>query len=305
MSNLLEVIFLSKVYKISRGLFRHTYHPAVRKVSFSIKEREIFGLVGESGSGKTTIGKVILRLERPTEGSVKLRDKDIWDIGREYTKRVSAVFQDPFSSLNPYMKVRQIIEEPMVIHKLKDRKRRVEEVAQMVKLPIELLDRKPQELSGGQRQRVAIARAVSLFPELIVADEPTASLDATVRKEILELFGELKERGISTLLITHDIRAVERIADRLAVIYSGMIMEMGTKEQVLKDPKHPYTKYLLENVPVRHPKERKVRMQEESVQEVLDRGCPFYWLCSQRLEACKQSIKEEVLDGRFVACNLY
>jgi peptide/nickel transport system ATP-binding protein len=305
MSSLLEVISLSKVYKISRGLFTHTYHPAVRKVSFSIKEREVFGLIGESGSGKTTIGKLILRLEKPTEGSIKLKGEDIRNMGKEYTKKVSAVFQDPFSSLNPYMKVRQIIEEPLLIHKFGDRGRRVEDVAQMVKLPKYLLDRKPQELSGGQRQRVAIARAVSLSPELIVADEPTASLDATVRKEILDIFAELKEGGVSTLLITHDIRAVERIADRLAIIYSGMLMEMGTKDQVLKDPKHPYTKYLLENVPVRHPKERKVRVQEEGMQEVIHKGCPFYWLCSQKMEACKQSIKEEVLDGRFVACNLY
>ncbi len=306
MSKLLEVSSLSKVYKVSRGLFRWVAHTAVKRVSFSINESEVFALVGESGSGKTTIGKIILRLEKPTEGSIKIKGIDITKMGKEYTRRVSAVFQDPFSSLNPYMKVRHIIEEPLVVHHIKDREKRVKEVARMVRLPESLLDRKPQHLSGGQRQRVAIARAVSLFPDLIVADEPTASLDATVRKEILDLFVELKNTGISTLLITHDIRAVERIADTVGVIYAGRLMEMGSKDQLLKDPKHPYTKYLLENVPAKHPKHRKADViQKEVYKDEYHEGCPFYWLCPERMEVCKESIREVLSNGRLVTCNLY
>ncbi|MEZ0361425.1 MAG: ABC transporter ATP-binding protein [Hydrogenobacter sp.] len=306
MSKLLEVNSLTKVFKVSRGLFGSAYHTAVKDVSFSIEQGEIFALVGESGSGKTTIGRIILRLEKPTQGSVKLRGVDIKSMGKEYTKRVGAVFQDPFSSLNPYMNVREIIEEPMIVHGLKDRDERIGKVMDMVRLSEELLQRKPNQLSGGQRQRVAIARAVSLSPDLLVADEPTASLDASVRKEILNLFAELKQMGISTLLITHDIRAVERIADRLGIIYAGTLMELGNKDEVLANPKHPYTKYLLENVPARHPRYRKIDVEENEISEGQNlTGCPFYWLCSERMEGCKENVKEVLSDGRLVKCNLY
>lgn len=306
MSKLLEVNSLTKVFKVSRGLFGSVYHTAVKDVSFSIERGEIFALVGESGSGKTTIGRIILRLEKPTQGNVKLKGIDIKSMGKEYTKRVGAVFQDPFSSLNPYMNVREIIEEPMIVHGLKDRDERIAKVMDMVKLSEELLQRKPNQLSGGQRQRVAIARAVSLSPDLLVADEPTASLDASVRREILNLFAELKQMGISTLLITHDIRAVERIADRVGIIYAGILMELGSKNEVLANPKHPYTKYLLENVPARHPRYRKIDVEGNEISEGQNlTGCPFYWLCSERMEGCKENIKEVLSDGRLVKCNLY
>ena len=306
MSNLLEVVSLTKLYKVSRGFLKKSYVRAVKEVSFSIKEREVFSLVGESGSGKTTIGKVILRLEKPTEGSIKLRGKDIQSMGREYSKKVSAVFQDPSSSLNPYMKVREVIEEPMVIHKVERRREKLEEVLEMAKLPKEVLDKKPLELSGGQRQRVAIARAITLSPELLVADEPTSSLDASVRKEILDLFVSLKDKGISTLLITHDIRAVERIGDMVGVIYRGVLVELGKKEEVLKEPLHPYTKYLLSSLPVRHPRERKEDYDyRELSKEREDFPCPFYALCPYKMDICKEGLKEVYMDGRLVKCHLY
>ncbi|MFN3814491.1 MAG: ABC transporter ATP-binding protein [Aquificaceae bacterium] len=305
MSKLLEVISLSKVFRVSRGLFRSFPFYAVRDVSFWVNCMEVFALVGESGSGKSTIGKVILRLEKPTYGEVKFEGKNIFLLGKEYTKKVAAVFQDPRSSLNPYMKIEEIMKEPLLAHGIKEKEKRLKEVVRMVKLPEDLLERRPENISGGQRQRVAIGRALSLSPRLIVADEPTASLDATIRKDILMLFSELKKENISTILITHDIRAVELVADRVGVIYGGRLMEVGDKEEVLQKPKHPYTKYLLANLPVKHPRDRKMRTFEDSKACQNGNGCPFYPLCPERIKECEDSLREVYKDGRFVACNLY
>ena len=306
MEEILRVENLTKVYKVKAGFFKKKDFYALREVSLTLRKGEVLCVVGESGSGKSTLGKIILRLEKPTKGTVLYRNKDIFKWGKEYTKRVSVVFQDPRSSLNPRMKVKEILEEPLIVHGIKNPKERVLEALRKVQLEEEVLEKRPLQLSGGQAQRVAIARAILLEPEIIVADEPTASLDLSIQEEILKLFTELNENGISFIFITHDIRVVEKIAHRVAVIYAGVLMELGEKEEVLKDPKNPYTAFLLENVPVKHPRERRkeVRIEEEEY-EIPDKGCPFYPRCSYATKECKESLRRVNLNGRLVACNLY
>ncbi len=305
METLLSINSLSKSYPIRKGLFRKENFWALKDITLEVYKGEILGVVGESGSGKSTLGKLILRLESPTEGSITFRGKDIHKLGREYTKHVSVVFQDPRASLNPRMRIREILEEPLIVHRIGKRKERLEKAMQMVNLPLEFLDRKPDELSGGQRQRVAIARAIILEPELIIADEPTASLDVAVQSQILELILRLKSEGFSFIFITHDIRVVERIGDRIAVIYGGNLMELGSKEEVLKEPMNPYTKFLLSSVPVKHPKFRREEMLEEFEYHIPHRGCPFYTRCPDKLEECSSTLRRKNINGRFIACNLY
>ncbi len=306
MEEILKVENLTKVYKVKAGFFKKKDFYALKGVSLSLRKGEILCVVGESGSGKSTLGKIILRLEKPTEGKVLYRDKDIFKWGKEYTRRVSVVFQDPRSSLNPRMKVKEILEEPLIVHKIKNRQEKVTDALKKVHLEEELLEKRPLQLSGGQAQRVAIARAIILEPEIVVADEPTASLDVSIQEEILELFTELNKKGLSFIFITHDIRVVEKIADRVAVIYAGVLMELGEKEAVLKNPKHPYTMFLLENVPVKHPRERRKELKiEEEEYEIPDKGCPFYPRCSYAMEECKKTLRRADLNGRLVACNLY
>jgi ATPase components of various ABC-type transport systems, contain duplicated ATPase len=302
--NLLSVQQVSKAYKLQVGLFKSRKFFALKSVSLQIKVGEILALVGESGSGKTTLGKLILRLEKPTEGKIFFDGREISNFGKEYTRYVSAVFQDPASSLNPRMSVKEILEEPLIVHKYRDREKKILYALLEAGLTEEYLHRKPYQLSGGQKQRVAIARATVLEPKLIVADEPTASLDASLRRGILELFLKLKLKGISVLLITHDVRSVEYVADSVAVLYRGRLLEMGTKQHVLKSPLHPYTKYLIQNMPAEHPSERKT-LKTVDVQMYSEEACPFYPLCEYRMDECKAELREAFIDGRFVCCNIY
>ena len=305
MEVVLEVQNLKKVYRLKKGVFSRRVFYALRGVSIDLKKGEVVGIVGESGSGKTTLARLILRLERPDGGRITFRGGDIFTLGRSYTKKVSVVFQDPRASLNPRMTVREILMEPLIVHGEGNREKRVREVIRIVHLEQELLDRKPDDLSGGQRQRVAIARALVLQPEVIVADEPTASLDVSVQAEIINLLRELKHREISIIFITHDIRVVERISDRIAVFYGGMIMEMGGRDDVLCSPLHPYTRFLLGNVPVRHPSERRDEDFVEFSQELPEKGCPFEPRCPQASEDCRSQVRRAKVNGRIVTCNLY
>ncbi len=305
MENLLEIRDLQKIYRIKKGFFSKRDFYALRGVTLDLKKGEILGIVGESGSGKTTLAKVVLRLERPEGGMVTFKGRNIFSQGKDYTRHVSVVFQDPRASLNPRMTVREILEEPLLVHGIGDRERRVKSVLETVQLGPEFLERKPEDLSGGQRQRVAIARALILEPEIIVSDEPTASLDVSVQSEILGLFLNLKKQGFSIIFITHDIRVVEKISDRIAVFYGGMIMEMGDKEGVLSNPLHPYTRFLLGNVPVRHPSERREEDFVETSHEIPQRGCPFNPRCPEVLEECQREVRRAEINGRIVTCNLY
>ncbi|WP_448583583.1 ABC transporter ATP-binding protein [Thermocrinis sp.] len=302
--SLLTVQQVSKAYKFHIGVFKSRKFFALKSVSLQVRAGEILALVGESGSGKTTLGKLVLRLEKPTEGKIFFDGVEVSNFGKEYTRYVSAVFQDPASSLNPRMSVREILEEPLMVHGYKDRERRILNALVDAGLGEEYLFRKPYQLSGGQKQRVAIARATVLEPKLLVADEPTASLDASLRKGILELFSKLRLKGISVLLITHDIRTVDYIADRVAVLYRGRLLELGTKEQVLKTPLHPYTKYLIQNIPAEHPSQRRTTQIVEA-QANAEEVCPFYPLCEHKMDECKVELKEAFIDGRLVCCNIY
>ncbi|MCX8164408.1 MAG: ATP-binding cassette domain-containing protein [Aquificaceae bacterium] len=299
---LLEIENLWKVFTLGMLSKRHVW--AVKGVSFDVRVGEIFSLVGESGSGKSTIGKIVLRLEKPTSGRMLFDGKDPFREGKAYTRLVSAVFQDPRSSLNPRMRVREIVEEPLLVHGESSRKEKVIEALKKAGLGEEFLERKPESLSGGQRQRVAIARAIVVRPKLLVADEPTSSLDMSYRAGILQLFLKLKEENISTLLITHDLRAVETISDRVGVLYKGKLMEIGPAESVLKEPLHPYTQYLVSTIPIRHPSQRK-QPSEDMPQEDLETACPYFSSCKQRLKECEDGVKEVRVNGRLVSCNLY
>jgi len=230
---------------------------AVDDVSFNIMKGEILGLVGESGSGKTTTGRILLRLISPTSGTVKYSGKDIFELKNEELKKfreeAQVIFQDPYTSLNPRMRVGETIGEPVLIHNLveKDKiKERIGELLNLVHLPAYYSQRYPHELSGGERQRVGIARALATNPKFLVADEPVSSLDVTVQAEILKLLLELKTKlGLTILFIAHDLMIVQNLCDRVAVMQKGKLVEKGVTEKIFCHPTHPYTKILLESIP--------------------------------------------------------
>ena len=305
MNTLLDIDNVTKIYKIRKGLFKRKDFYALKNISFAVFEKEILGVVGESGSGKTTMAKLILRLEKPTGGRINYRGYNIWEMGKNYTKEVSVIFQDPRNSLNPRMRVQEILEEPLLVHRFPNRKEAILKVMSMVSLPEEFLLRKPAELSGGQRQRVAIARAIVLNPKIIVADEPTSSLDVSIQMDILNLFTQMRSKGITIVLITHDIRVIEKISDRTVVMYGGMLMEAGKTEEVLTEPMHPYTVFLLSNVPVNDPRKRGTYVWEEYEYDIPEVGCPFVQRCEHKKEECTRYVRRVELNGRFVNCNLY
>jgi ABC-type oligopeptide transport system ATPase subunit len=259
---LLTVRRLVKEFPRGRGWWgRPVAVRAVDSVSFSIEPGETFGLVGESGSGKTTTGRCILRLIEPTSGEVRFKDLDVLALSREALRHarrdMQIVFQDPYSSLNPRMRARRIVEEPLVIHRLGTRAERRDRVAglfELVGLDPAHLDRYPHEFSGGQRQRIGLARALALNPSLVVADEPVSALDVSVQAQVVNLLMDLQERlGLTYLFIAHDLRLVRHVCGRVAVMYRGRILEMGTTEELFRNPAHPYTKALLSAIPVPDP----------------------------------------------------
>jgi len=266
---LLTVRNLVKEFPRSRGWWgRPATVRAVDSVSFAIEPGETFGLVGESGSGKTTTGRCILRLTEPTSGEVRFRDRDVLALSRDELRRarrdMQIVFQDPYSSLNPRMRARTIVEEPLVIHKLgtkAERRARVAELFSVVGLDPAHLERYPHEFSGGQRQRIGLARALALNPSLIVADEPVSALDVSVQAQVVNLLMDLQERlKLTYLFIAHDLRLVEHICSRVAVMYRGRILEMGDTAALFRSPAHPYTRALLSAIPVPDPDAKPLRI---------------------------------------------
>ena len=267
---LLEVAGLTKHFARKPGLFGKTsVVKAVDDVTFSIDEGEMFGLVGESGSGKSTTGRCILRLIEPTAGEVVFRGENVLQFSTERMRLarrdLQIVFQDPYSSLNPRMRVGDIVEEPLVIHKLgtrSERRARVAELFQLVGLEPSFIARYPHEFSGGQRQRIGIARALALNPALVIADEAVSALDVSIQAQVVALLLDLKERlKLTYLFIAHDLRLVEHICTRVAVMYMGKIVELGETSALFARPTHPYTKALLSAIPVLDPDAPRQRIE--------------------------------------------
>jgi len=267
--------------EVDRLVKRYARITAVDEVSFSIDEGETFGLVGESGSGKTTTGRCILRLIKATSGIVRFRGENVFDFSasrlRQMRREMQIVFQDPYASLNPRMRARQIVEEPLVIHgvgKRRERRDRVEELFRLVGLDPALLDRYPDAFSGGQRQRIGLARALALNPSFLVLDEPVSALDMSVQAQVVALLLDLQTRlKLTYLFITHDLRLVEQICGRVAVMYLGTIVEMGTTSSIFSRPQHPYTQALLSAIPAPDPDARRRRIQLDAAS--IDRAAPL------------------------------
>jgi oligopeptide transport system ATP-binding protein len=267
---LIEVSHLVKQFTRGSGLFRAgTRVAAVDDVSFSIEEGETFGLVGESGSGKTTTGRCILRLIEPTSGEVRFRSENVLAFSRSRMRAarrdMQIVFQDPYSSLNPRMRAHRIVEEPLVIHKLgnrDERRARVAELFSLVGLDPAHLERYPHQFSGGQRQRIGLARALALNPSFVILDEPVSALDVSIQAQVVNLLMDLQQQlKLTYLFIAHDLRLVDHICSRVAVMYLGKIVEIGPAAALFAAPRHPYTRALLSAIPVVDPDAPRQRIQ--------------------------------------------
>ena len=318
---LLQVDSLKKYFPIRRGIFSGVsgWVRAVDGVSLHLAPGETLALVGESGSGKTTTGRCILRLVEPTSGSVTFDGVDLLTLApramRRMRRQIQVVFQDPYASLNPRMRVRTIVREPLDIHRIgANRKERDEMVAvllQRVGLDPAMRDRYPHEFSGGQRQRIGVARALALKPRLIVADEPVSALDVSVQAQVINLLIGLQEDfGIAYLFIAHDLAVVERIADRVAVMYLGRIAEVGTRQEIFRNALHPYTRALLQAIPIPDParaRERAVLRGDPPSPAQPPPGCTFHTRCPSAFEGCQRVEPPllEVAPGHWVACHLY
>jgi len=317
----LEAIGLKKYFPLTSGFSLRGprgWVKALDGVSVQVAEGETLGIVGESGSGKTTLAKLFLLLERPTSGSLLFDGKAVGDFGREdlvrYRRAVQAVFQDPYSSLNPRMRVGQIVAEPLPRDNGMSRPmvaQRVAEVLQLVGLPRESPALYPHEFSGGQRQRIAIARALVTYPKLIILDEPVSALDVSIRAQILNLLKHLQEKlGLAYVIISHDLAAARYLATRLAVMYAGKLVETGECDAVYAAPLHPYTEALLSAALPLHPSARRQRivLAGEVPNPVNPpAGCRFHPRCPRVLPQCSSQEPEwrEVKPERFTACHLY
>ena len=319
-NQLITVKNLTKYFPIKKGVFRRTvgWVKAVDNVSFNVYDGEILGLVGESGCGKSTTALTMLRLVEPTSGEIMFKGKNIAKINkkqmRRYRKDLQIIFQDPYSSLDPRMRIRNIVAEGIVTHKLYDSKTRVEKVRELLEkvgIPANCMDRFPHEFSGGQRQRIGIARALALNPQIIVCDEPVSALDVSIRSQIINLFKELQqEYKLTYIFIAHDLSVIKYISDRVAVMYLGKIVEIAPKKVFFDNTLHPYAQALVSAVPVPNPDfKRKRILLEGDVPSPADppSGCRFHPRCPKVMEICSQVEPElkEVEKEHFVACHLY
>ncbi len=317
---LLEIRGLKKFFPVKKGIFRRNvgWVQAVDGVSLRIARGETLGLVGESGCGKSTIGKCILRLLDPTEGEILFEGKNIRALAApeltHFRRKVQAIFQDPYSSLNPRMSVGNIVGEPLLVHGLLPdaaRRERVEDLFQKVGLRPEHMSRYPHEFSGGQRQRIGIARSLALRPDLIVCDEPVSALDVSIQAQVINLLDDLKQEfRLSYLFIAHDLSVVEHVSDRIAVMYLGKIVEIAKDTELYPTPLHPYTRALLSAIPIPAPQQRKKRMiLRGEVPSPIDppAGCRFHPRCSEAAEVCglEEPTLRAVKDHHEVSCFLY
>ncbi len=317
---LLEVRDLVVHFPVHQGVFSRVagYVRAVDGISFSIPRGQTLSLVGESGSGKTTAGRAILRLIEPTSGEVRYRGRDVGALSkrdlRALRKRMQLIFQDPYGSLNPRMTVYSVLAEALAEHGLAPRARRrerVRELLAMVGLPPEAADRYPNEFSGGQRQRIGIARALAVEPELIVADEPVSALDVSIQAQILNLLDDLQRQlGLTYLFVGHDLSVVRHISDWVAVMYLGRIVELGPVEAIFERAAHPYTKGLLQAVPVPDPTHRRERvLVEGDVPSPISppSGCHFHPRCPDCEARCRveDPVLREVGPNHWAACHVH
>jgi oligopeptide/dipeptide ABC transporter ATP-binding protein len=321
-NNILEVNDLKMYFPIYGGLLQRVkgHVKAVDGVSMALREREVLGLVGESGCGKTTVGRTILRLYDPTSGEIRFHRKNgEWvDIARiklremkPLRQEMRMIFQDPFSSLNPRMTVKDLIGEPLEIHGVargREAEQRVAELMTSVGLNPAYMRRYPHEFSGGQRQRIGLARTLSLNPRLVVADEPVSALDVSVQAQVLYLLQELQARlGLTIIFIAHDLSVVEHISDRIAVMYVGKIVELADTSELLGQPYHPYTEALLSAIPPADPDIHLDRIRlEGDVPSPANppSGCIFHPRCGYARPECKTQVPtlEEIKPGRYVSC---
>ena len=309
---ILQVKNLSKHFKVESGFLQ-----AVDGLNFDIYKGETFGLVGESGCGKSTAGRTILRLYEPTAGEAIFEGQNIYDLSpkemKEHRKEMQMIFQDPYASLDPRMTVEEIIAEPLVIYGIgnkKERRERVIELLEMVGLSAEHSLRFPHEFSGGQRQRIGIARSLALKPKFIICDEPISALDVSIQAQVVNLLKDVQKKlGLTLLFIAHDLSMVRYISDRVAVMYLGKLMEVGTTEDFYDNPLHPYTKALLSAIPIADPDEQRKRVQIELEGDVpspinMKPGCRFVDRCPYGDDSCRgrDPEMEEILPGQYVAC---
>jgi len=307
---MLELDGVTKHYRTKRGVVR-----AVEGVSFAVQPRTTMALVGESGCGKTTIAKMILQLEKPTGGAIRFEGNDTAAMDaaalKSYRRQLMAVFQDPYSSLNPRLRVGTIIAEPILAHENPGRAavaRRVEEVLDVVGMPATAARLYPHEFSGGQRQRIAIARALALQPRMMVLDEPVSALDVSIRAQVLNLLADIQQEfGLTYLIIAHDLALVEHFSTDVAVIYLGRVAESGPTEEVFATPRHPYTQALLAAVP--QPDPDHVLSETAAAGEIASAldppsGCRFHPRCPHVMEVCRSTVPEPLGGAHAASCHL-
>ena len=317
---ILEVINLKTYFPIKKGIlgFKKKYVKAVDNVSLEIKAGETFGIVGESGSGKSTLGKSIMRLVKPTSGTIKIKGKDITSLSKNemfpIRKDVQIVFQDPYSSLNPRLTVGKIVSEGMYLHKICNEiqiKERLKEIFEKVGLSEFHINNYPHEFSGGQRQRIGLARALALNPSLIIADEPVSALDVSVQAQVINLFMDLQEEfQLSYMFIAHDLSVIAQICSKIGVMYLGNIVEITDRKTLFKNPQHPYTKALLSSIPMPNPQSRKKQhlLIKGDIPSPTNPpiGCKFHTRCPHATKVCSEQIPalKEIDKEHQVACHL-
>lgn len=316
---LMRVVELSKKFSVKTGFLQKKSFYAVDDVSFSIMQGKIYGLVGESGCGKSTLCSNILLLDHPTSGTIYFKenviDAKMKSAVKNFRKEVQMIFQDPYASIDPRMKIKDIVAEPMRTHKMYKTKEecyeKAKELLDACGMPQDCMERYPHEFSGGQRQRISIARVLAMNPKMIIADEATAALDVSVQAQILNLLKDLQEqRNLTMIFISHNLNIIKHISNYIIVMYMGAIVEMGDKDEIYNNPKHPYTRLLLSAVPNPDPlhKTEYIPVKGELPNHMnMPTGCPFQERCGDCMEICKRVNPNNIQlkPGNYVRCHLY